>query len=131
ATGEGPIKLLQGELIATGDLLTSDPRPMFDGFSYHAYSASSIRCKSPGKLTTTADAALTEEWLSRTELTYDFYAALLDRYQPGKPIWVTETGETSCRGDPWAKPCLGTFRDLDQLGRLARRGVQTVMHNTL
>jgi hypothetical protein len=131
ATGEGPVKLLSGELITTADLLTATPRPEFDAFSYHAYSASSIRCKSPGKLTTTAGAALTEEWLSRTEQTYEFYAALRDRYQPGKPIWVTETGETSCGGDPWAKTFLDTFRYLDQFGRLAKRGVRTVMHNTL
>jgi hypothetical protein len=131
ATGEGPVKLLQGELIETDALLTAEPRPTFDGFSYHAYSASSIRCKAPGKLTTTADAALTEEWLSRTERTYQFYAGMRDRYQPGKPIWVTETGETSCGGDPWAKTFLDSFRYLDQLGRLARHGVRSVMHNTL
>jgi heparanase len=131
ATGEGPVRLLQGELIETDDLLTAEPHPRFDGFSYHAYSASSIRCKSPGKVTTTANAALTEEWLSRTERTYEFYAGLRDRYQPGRPIWVTETGETSCGGDPWAKTFLDSFRYLDQLGRLARHGVRSVMHNTL
>ncbi|WP_414476076.1 hypothetical protein [Microvirga sp. M2] len=131
ATGEGPVKLLSGDLIHSEDLLSATPRPEFDGFSYHAYAASSLRCKAPGKLTTTADAALTEEWLSRTELTYEFYAGLRDRFQPGKPIWVTETSESSCGGDPWAKTFLDSFRYLDQLGRLARHGVHTVMHNTL
>jgi heparanase 1 len=131
ATGEGPVKLLSGKLIKTADLLSATPRPIFDAFSYHAYSASSIRCKAPGKLTTTADAALTEEWLGRTDQTYAFYAALRDRYEPGKPIWITETSESSCGGDPWAKTFLDTFRYLDQLGRLAKHGVQTVMHNTL
>jgi heparanase 1 len=131
ATGEGPVKLLSGDLIHSNDLLAATPRPLFDAFSYHAYSASSLRCKSPGKVTTTADAALTEDWLSRTEKTYEFYASLRDRYQPGRPIWVTETAESSCGGDPWAKTFLDSFRYLDQLGRLARHGVQTVMHNTL
>jgi heparanase len=131
ATGEGPITLLAGKLIKTSDLFSASPHPNFDAFSYHAYGASSLRCKSPGKLTTTADAALTEEWLSRTERTYQFYAGLRDRYEPGKPIWITEAGEASCGGDPWAKTFLDTFRYLDQLGRLARHGVQTIMHNTL
>jgi len=131
ATGEGPITLLAGEVIKTSDLLSAMPRPNFDAFSYHAYGASSLRCKAPGKLTTTLEAALSEEWLSRTERTYEFYAGLRDRYQPGKPIWVTEAGETSCGGDPWAKTFLDTFRYLDQLGRLAKHGVHTVMHNTL
>jgi heparanase len=131
ATGEGPVNLLAGKLIKTADLLSASPQPIFDAFSYHAYSASSIRCKAPGKLTTTADAALTEEWLARTDQTYAFYSALRDRYEPGKAIWITETSESSCGGDPWAKTFLDTFRYLDQLGRLAKHGVQTVMHNTL
>jgi len=131
ATGEGPIKLLSGDLIETSELFSATPRPEFDAFSYHAYGASSLRCKSPGKLTTTKDAALSEEWLSRTERTYQFYAGLRDRYEPGKEIWITEAGETSCGGDPWAKTFLDSFRYLDQLGRLARHGVHTIMHNTL
>lgn len=130
-TGEGPVKMLSGELIPSADILTASPRPEFDAFSYHMYGASSLRCKSPGKLTTTQDAALSEDWLGRTELTYGFYAALRDRYMPGKPMWLTESGETSCGGDPWAKTFLDSFRYLDQLGRMARHGVRTVMHNTL
>jgi hypothetical protein len=131
ATGEGPVTLLSGKLIKTEDLFTATPRPIFDAFSYHAYSASSIRCKAPGKLTTTKEAALSEEWLGRTEQTFLYYAALRDRFMPGKPIWITETSESSCGGDPWAKTFLDSFRYLDQLGRLARHGVATVMHNTL
>jgi heparanase 1 len=46
-------------------------------------------------------------------------------------MWLTETGETSCGGNPWAKTFMDTFRYLDQLGRLAKHGVRTVMHNTL
>jgi hypothetical protein len=130
-TGEGPVKMLAGKLITTPDLFSATPRPIFDAFSYHMYGASSLRCKAPGKLTTTEGAALTEEWLARTELTYGFYAAMRDRYEPGKAMWVTETGETSCGGDPWAKTFIDTFRYLDQLGRLAKHGVQVVMHNTL
>jgi heparanase 1 len=50
---------------------------------------------------------------------------------PGKSIWITETSESSCGGDPWAKTFLDSFRYLDQLGRLARHGIASVMHNTL
>ena len=46
-------------------------------------------------------------------------------------IWLTETGETACGGDPWAASFLDSFRYVDQLGRLAKGGVQVVMHNTL
>jgi len=60
-----------------------------------------------------------------------FYEALRDRFEPGKPIWVTETADAACGGNPWASTFLDSFRYLDQLGRLARRGVSVVFHNTL
>jgi hypothetical protein len=40
--------------------------PAFDVFSYHTYGAVSVRCKSMGtEATTSQDAALSEDWLSR------------------------------------------------------------------
>src|SRR5262249_20166498 len=59
------------------------------------------------------------------------YKSLRDRFAPGKPIWLTETADTVCGGNPWASTFLDSFRYLDQLGVLARGGVQSVMHNTL
>lgn len=98
-----------------------------DAVSYHHYGALSKRCS--GRQT--ADAALSEEWLSRTDRTFAIYRALRDRLAPGKPIWLTETAEAACGGDPWSATFLDTFRYLDQLGRLAKAGVRIVMHNTL
>jgi hypothetical protein len=98
-----------------------------DAVSYHFYGALSERC-APSHGT---DAALSEEWLSRTEHTLAFYRVLRDEAAPGKPIWLTETAEAACGGDRWSSTFLDTFRYLDQLGRLARAGVQVVMHNTL
>jgi glycosyl hydrolase family 79 len=98
-----------------------------DAVSYHFYGGLSERCA--GGLT--VDGALSEEWLSRTDQTLAFYSALRDRSSPGKPIWLTETAEAACGGNRWSSTFLDTFRYLDQLGRLARAGVQIVMHNTL
>ncbi len=98
-----------------------------DAVSYHHYGALSERCAAEH----TADAALSEEWLGRTEQTFAFYRGLRDRAAPGKPIWLTETAEAACGGNRWSSTFLDTFRYLDQLGRLARAGVQIVMHNTL
>jgi Glycosyl hydrolase family 79, N-terminal domain len=98
-----------------------------DAVSYHFYGALSERC-APGH---TADAALSEDWLSRTDQTFAFYSELRDRAAPGKPIWITETAEAACGGNRWSSTFLDTFRYLDQLGRLAKAGVQIVMHNTL
>ena len=80
---------------------------------------------------TSADAARSEEWLARTDQTLAFYRNLRDEFEPGKPMWVTETADAACGGNPWASTFLDTFRYLDQLGRLAKQGVQVVMHNTL
>jgi hypothetical protein len=98
-----------------------------DAVSYHFYGALSERCVDLHG----ADAALSEEWLSRTERTFAFYRMLRDSAAPGKPIWLTETAEAACGGNRWSSTFLDTFRYLDQLGRLARAGVQIVMHNTL
>ena len=101
--------------------------PGLDAVSYHHYGALSERCAG----TATPEAALSEPWLSRTDQTLAFYRDLRDRFEPGKPIWLTETAETACGGNRWAATFLDTFRYLDQLGRLAKAGVQVVMHNTL
>jgi len=115
-----------GTTATVTDLFTA-AGPGIDAVSYHYYGALSARCTG----TNTPEIALTEEWLSRTDQTLDFYKAIRDRLAPDKPIWLTETGEAACGGNPWASTFLDTFRYLDQLGRLAKAGVQVVMHNTL
>jgi len=109
---------------AASDLVASSE---VDVVSYHHYGALSERCRGTGA----PEAALSETWLSRTEQVLTFYLALRDKFEPGKPIWLTETAEAACGGNRWAATFLDTFRYLDQLGRLAKSGVQVVMHNTL
>ncbi|MHC2336224.1 glycosyl hydrolase family 79 N-terminal domain-containing protein [Bradyrhizobium sp. USDA 4454] len=98
-----------------------------DAVSYHHYGALSARCG--GDRTVTQ--ALSDEWLARTGKTFAIDRTLRDRLAPNKPIWLTETAETACGGNRWAASFADTFRYLDQLGRLAKAGVQVVMHNTL
>jgi hypothetical protein len=106
--------------------------PGIDAFSYHFYGARAVRCsfRGPEKQTTSAE-ALSEDWLSKTDQAEAYYRNIRDQFAPGKPIWLTETGGASCGGNPWNAAFLDTFRYLDQLGRLAKRGVQVVAHNTL
>ncbi len=80
---------------------------------------------------TTAEAALSQEWLSRAGAINAFYASLRDRYDPGKTLWVTETADAACGGNPWASTFLDTFRYLNQHASLAQRGVKVIAHNTL
>jgi len=121
--GYGDMQILPAAELAksTGDA---------DAFSFHHYGAVSQRCAAMGHQTRAED-ALSEDWLGRTDSTLAHYRGVRDRMMPGKPLWNTETGETACGGNPWAKTYLDTFRYLDQLGRLAKQGVQVVVHNTL
>jgi hypothetical protein len=75
--------------------------------------------------------ALSEGWFSRTDAALAVYRGLRDEFEPGKPIWLTETADAACGGNRWDATFLDSFRYLDQLGRLAKAGVQVVMHNTL
>jgi hypothetical protein len=130
--GEG-IDFVPVKLLPSKELLEGMGPQAVDAFSYHFYGAISERCGAGmgAKSTTSPDAALTEDWLTRTSRVEEFYAGLRDTYAPGKPMWLTETGQTACGGDRWASTYLDSFRYLDQLGRLARSNVKVVMHNTL
>jgi heparanase len=101
--------------------------PGLDAFSYHYYHALSVRCGGKGP----PDAVLSEDGLAGTDQALVYNKKLRDRFAPGKPIWLTETADAACGGNPWAASFVDAFRYLDQLGRLARAGVQVVMHNTL
>jgi heparanase len=116
-----------GETDSASDLLVASGPDVVDVFSYHHYGTLSERCSG----TIAPEDALSEERLSRTDQTMNFYRSLRNKFAPGKPIWLTETADAACGGNRSAASFLDTFRYLDQLGRLARAGVQVVMHNTL
>ncbi|MEZ4901925.1 MAG: hypothetical protein R2822_09290 [Spirosomataceae bacterium] len=125
STGEGGI--VPGQDIPVDDILSASSKPTFDVFTYHYYGTVSRRCMGGQK----PENALSHEWLSKTEKGLAYYQDVRDKYMPGVPIWNTETAEAACGGNPWAATYLDTFRYLEQLGRLAQKGVQVVMHNTL
>jgi hypothetical protein len=114
-------------VVSSGALVNATGAGVVDVFSYHHYGDVSQRCKGHR----TEDNALAEEWFSRTAESAAYYRGLRDRFEPGKPLWLTEVGDAACGGNPWAKTFLDSFRYLDQLGRLARDGVSVVAHNTL
>lgn len=108
------------------DLLAASG-PGLDRVSYHHYNTLSPRCGGHDN----PALALSEDWFSRTDAALAVYRSLRDEFEPGKPIWLTETADAACGGNPWDASFLDSFRYLDQLGRLAKAGVQVVMHNTL
>ena len=132
SVGEGPFAMPMGNGVLKSEDLLHATGPLFDVFSYHLYAAASQRCASMGASSqTTAAAALSQGWLSRPEKIGAFYADLRDRFEPAKSLWITETADAACGGNPWASTFLDTFRYLIQHGSLAQRGVKVIMHNTL
>ena len=117
---------MQIKLLGTEELMKVT-EPVFDAFSYHFYGGVSHRCMGNLKV----EQALTADWLDRTDTVEAFYAAIRDKYLPGKTMWLNETAEAACGGDELAGQFVDTFRYLNQLGTLAQKGVQVIMHNTL
>jgi heparanase len=55
-----------------------------------------------------------------------------DRYAPGRPLWLGETGNAQVGGEPGLSDVyLGTLWWLDQLGLLARHGHDVMIRHTL
>jgi glycosyl hydrolase family 79 len=131
-TGDWGVSYGLAGLLSTRDLLVASRPATVDAFSYHHYGAASQRCAGVGGMPqATAGAALSEEWLKRTDETLAFYRRLRDEFEPGTPFWNTETADAACGGNPWGGTFLDSFRYLDQLGRLAKQEVRVVAHNTL
>lgn len=119
-------------LIDASSFLSAEPRPRFDAFNYHFYPAVSMRCAPPtSPRGVNPDHALNESYLGLTDRAFALHAPQRDQYAPGAPIWITETGGASCGGSPWHATFTDTFRYLDQMGRLAKQGVDAIFHNTL
>lgn len=114
------------------DYSSAQPRPRFDIFSYHFYPVVAQRCvpaTSPQSIT--ADKALDEEFLARPDKQFQEIRGLRDRYAPGAPIWLTETGGAACGGLVWQTSFLDTFRYLDTHARLAKQGLDAIFTHAL
>ncbi|HEX7857759.1 MAG TPA: hypothetical protein VF503_29120 [Sphingobium sp.] len=102
-----------------------------DGVSFHFYGGGSVRCGEMPLIGYGKKDALSKSWLGLIDKAISTTADLRDKVAPGAPLWLTETGETACGGNPWAATFTDTFRFTDQLARSARQGVDVFIHNTL
>lgn len=101
-------------------------------FSFHQYGTAPSGCSGARGLAPGQGAeALSEDWLARPERSLAFYRQLRDRFAPGRPLWLGASADAPCGGTPQAATFLDSFRYLDLLGRMARAGVQVVMHDGL
>ncbi|WP_226636665.1 hypothetical protein [Novosphingobium profundi] len=96
-----------------------------DVVSFHFYGEISQRCAGAQPDPQGA------EWLGMIDHAIARTKSLRSEIAPDAPLWLTETAETACGGNPQAATFADTFRFVDQLARAARQGVSVVMHNTL
>jgi len=118
--------------ITNEDYASARPAPKFDIFSYHFYPAIAERCApetSPQGIS--IDKALSEEWLARPDAELLRQKGWRDRFAPGAPIWLTETGGAACGGLRWQPTFLDTFRYLDTQSRLAKLGLDAIFTHAL
>ena len=102
-----------------------------DVFSYHYYNGISERGAAimPGHWDVSQ--AATEEYLAVAPQCASFYAALRDRYCPGAPMWVTESGDAGLGGNTWASTHLDVLRYANELAGFAAVTDGVIFHNTL
>lgn len=98
-----------------------------DVFSYHFYPKGSQRCGGKGTPATGLEAS----YLDKIDKTHAYYRKLRDTDAPGAPIWVTETAQAACGGDPWSSEFVDVIRLVDTFGKLADGDGNAVFHNTL
>jgi heparanase len=125
-----PVPTEFGSHVSSDDMMKANPNSV-DVVSYHFYGSVSQRCLGLGIGTAVKGHALGAEWLDLTVRDFKYYAALRDKYEPGKPMWNTETAQAACGGSPWASTFLDSFRYLNQNAALAQLGLQAIQHNTL
>lgn len=127
-----PIPIPSLEEVTPEQYMSAEPRPQVDIVTYHFYGAVAERCVPPDSPAgITAEQALTPEWLERPDKQFQRHKALRDKYAPGAPIWLTETGTASCGGTRWQPTFLETFRFLDTHARLAKQGLDAVFTHAL
>ena len=112
--------------------MSGTPAPRVDIVSYHFYGALAERCAPANSpMGISPEMALSEEWLARPDKQFQRHKALRDRYAPGAPIWLTETGTAACGGTKWQPSFLDSFRYLDTHARLARQGLDAMFTHAL
>jgi len=129
--GERPILLGDQHLVLGPE--ARDVLPLigdvYDAINYHFYPGFSDRCPYTPKV---PQDVLADAWLDIHLVSYRYMAALRDRFSPGKPLWLGETGSAACGGQVnYSDRFAASFFWLNQLGLLAQAGVQLVVRQAL
>ncbi len=104
---------------------------VLDIVTWHYYPQQSRRCPTASRRAT-PELMMQPENLKELETWNDVIHKARDEHAPKATIWLGETGNAQCGGEPDVSDAfVGGFWWLDQLGRVARRGQQVVVRQTL
>lgn len=115
----------------TQELLAGTCVPL-DVFSYHYYNGVSERIA--GAMPSahwSAQLAHSDPYLAVAPDCAAAHAALRDKFVPGGPMWVTESGDAGGGGNTWASTYLDVLRTLNELGSYGTITDGVIFHNTL
>lgn len=116
---------------STADLLDGCTEKI-DIFSYHYYNGISERLEMVmPSAHWPAEDAHTDAYLAMAGHVAQNYVPLRDKYVPGSPMWVTESGDAGGGGDTWASTYLDVLRTLNELGAFSYVTDGIIFHNTL
>lgn len=122
---------LIGEMMAVMPEFLSTGGDLVDLITFHYYPQQSRRCPVASQ-PAGPDVMMEPDNLDEILVWLDGIEAGRDQHAPGTPIWLGETGNAQCGGEPGVSDAFaGGFWWLDQLGLMARRGVQVVVRQTL
>ena len=118
--------------------LSQLPPTYVDAVTFHYYPQQSLRspCNLMGLIggipARDATVLLDEERLDTIIPYLDEVISLRDTYQPSADVWLSETGNAQCGGEPGISDRFASsFWWLDQLGMLAKRDVEVAVRQTL
>ena len=127
---EGLLKLVVKKM-GTEKLLIGAKEPM-EVFSYHYYNGVSERIAAGMHFVHwPAKQVNTEAYLDAAAYCAKAAAKVRDKYMPGAPMWVTESGDAGGGGDTWASTYMDVLRTLNELGSFATISDGVIFHNTL
>ena len=115
----------------TQELLAGTRVPL-DVFSYPYYNGVSERIA--GAMPSahwSAQLAHSDPYLAVAPDCAAAHAALRDKFVPGGPMWVTESGDAGGGGNTWASTYLDVLRTLHELGSYGTITDGVIFHNTL
>lgn len=136
--GCGDAQVKDGE--AAKGMAAMIPTPVFleqcretpDVFSYHYYNGISERgAGAMPEQHWSEDQTLSEAYLDVAAENCRVFGAIRDKYAPGAPMWVTESGDAGCGGNTWGSTFMDVFRTLNELGMFGTMTDGVIFHNTL